>query len=222
MEFKEGAVVISSDGKKVGHIRRVVIDPQTEEVTHLVIEKGFLFIEDRVIPIDEVASVTPDRVVLRIPVEHLVDMPVFETEQYLPAELEVEQPGRSSGPNFNGLTLYWYPTVGVTPADLSKKKTYPGESVALMHRTISEDLVALEEGALVFSSEDEPVGRVERVIANPDNDQVTHFVIERGTLLKARKLIPIQWVESLGEEQVHLRVATKLLKELPPYHEDQS
>ena len=56
MEFKEGAVVFSSDDKKVGHIRRVVIDPKTEEVTHLVIEKGFLFVEDRVIPIEEVQA----------------------------------------------------------------------------------------------------------------------------------------------------------------------
>jgi uncharacterized protein YrrD len=222
MEFREGAVVISSDGKKVGHIRRVVIDPQTEEVTHLVIEKGFLFIEDRVIPIEKVASVAPDKILLQISVEHLVDMPVFEIEQYLPADLAMEQAGngKSFGENYNPLTLYWYPAVGVAPVDLSMRKSNPGEPAATMHRTIPDNLVALDEGALVFSADDEPVGRVERVIANPDNDQVTHFVIERGALLKERKLIPIHWVESLGEEQVHLRVATQLLKQLPPYRED--
>ncbi len=221
MEFKEGAAVISSDGKKVGHIRRVVIDPQTEEVTHLVIEKGFLFIEDRVIPIEKVASVTPDKIVLQIPVEKLVDMPVFEIEQYLPADLATEQAGNGRSPeeNYNPLTLYWYPAVGVAPVDLSMHDSNPGEPAASIHRTLPDNLVALEEGALVFSAEDELVGRVEQVIANPDNDQVTHFVIERGTLLKERKLIPVQWVESLSEERVHLRVATQLLKELPPYHE---
>ena len=151
-------------------------------------------------------------------------MPVFEMDQYLPADLATEQAGNGtpSGENFNPLTLYWYPAVGVAPVDLSMRKSNSGEPMASIHRNIPEEAVALEEGALVFSSEDEPVGRVESVIVNPKNDQVTHFIIERGTLLKAKKLIPIQWVESLGEERVHLGVASKVLKKLPPYHEDQS
>ncbi len=42
MQFKRGAEGFTADGRKVGGIDRVVIDPRTREVSHVVIRKGFL------------------------------------------------------------------------------------------------------------------------------------------------------------------------------------
>ena len=43
MQFKQGAEVFSSNGERVGTIHRTVIEPDTREITHLVIQKGLLF-----------------------------------------------------------------------------------------------------------------------------------------------------------------------------------
>ena len=43
MQFKENARVITAGGQKVGRIDRVVLDPKSKELTHLVVKKGFLF-----------------------------------------------------------------------------------------------------------------------------------------------------------------------------------
>lgn len=37
MEFREGTDVVTAGGEKVGEIERVVIDPRTREVTHIVV-----------------------------------------------------------------------------------------------------------------------------------------------------------------------------------------
>ena len=41
MPFSHGASVFSTQGKEVGRIDRVMIDPKTKKVTHIVIRKGF-------------------------------------------------------------------------------------------------------------------------------------------------------------------------------------
>jgi uncharacterized protein YrrD len=58
----------------------------------------------------------------------------------------------------------------------------------------------------VISADGKHVGNVERVLADPSVDQVTHLVISQGLFTKANKLIPISYVMTVGEDTVHLRV----------------
>jgi len=43
-------------------------------------------------------------------------------------------------------------------------------------------------------------------------------VISQGLLLKERKLVPVRWVDVVGEDEVHLAVGSRLLDELREYH----
>lgn len=47
MEFKDGANVYTSDGKTAGSLQRVVIQPETKAVTHIVVHKGLLSLPNR-------------------------------------------------------------------------------------------------------------------------------------------------------------------------------
>jgi uncharacterized protein YrrD len=40
MQFTQNANVFTAQGQQVGSLKRVVLDPQTKEVTHIVVEKG--------------------------------------------------------------------------------------------------------------------------------------------------------------------------------------
>lgn len=62
MEFKDGASVYTSDIKVTASLDRVDIDPDTKEITYIVIQKGFLTKEDIVIRLDNVASTTQEKV----------------------------------------------------------------------------------------------------------------------------------------------------------------
>jgi uncharacterized protein YrrD len=65
MQIKNNARVTLADGKDVGRIDRVVIAPQSKEVTHVVVRKGFFFTEDKVVPMNLIESATDEAVVLR-------------------------------------------------------------------------------------------------------------------------------------------------------------
>lgn len=54
-----------------------MIDPQTKAVTDVVVRKGFLFPEDKVIPVEVIARATEDRVLLRRNAGDLKDFPPY-------------------------------------------------------------------------------------------------------------------------------------------------
>ena len=65
MQLKRDTPVQTATGQSVGHIDRVVLDPASKEVTHIVVRKGLFFTQDKVVPIGLVAAATEAQVTLR-------------------------------------------------------------------------------------------------------------------------------------------------------------
>src|SRR5690554_2654386 len=107
MEFKEGAPVRTADGKDVGRVDRVVLNPRTKEVTHVVVRKGLLFREDKIVPLSLIAMATGEGLMLRPDAGDLDHLPPFEETHYVPAD---EADARAAAYQANMATpLYWYP-----------------------------------------------------------------------------------------------------------------
>jgi uncharacterized protein YrrD len=210
--------VIRSDGQKVGRIERVVLDPGSKALTHLVVKKGFLFTKDKVIPFDEIETATDGRVVLKEGRRDPDDFADFEEPHYIPIE-ETRAPERRS----SGILapLAWYYPVPGGPWWRRRMGTYKGYPeppyARLIELNIPEGTVALEEGAKVVASDDEYVGDIERVYVDEDEQRVTHLLISKGFISKSRRLIPSMWVESVREDAVRLSVAESFIENLPQY-----
>lgn len=221
MQFKAGTAVYSADGEDVGRIERAVINPHTREVTHLVVRQGFLFTEDKVIPVDLIASATEDRVVLIQTEDSLQDLPPFEETHYVP--LDEDELGREPVYPLAGYAapLYGYPPVGTSwwgYGGYLGYRAYPEiDTIATTERNIPDDTVPLKEGARVVSAGGDHVGNVEQVIADAGSGRATHIVIAQGLLFKARKLVPTSWIRSIDEDEVRLSVGSRQLERLPDY-----
>jgi uncharacterized protein YrrD len=212
MQFKQNASVITVDGKDVGHIDRVVLDPRTKEVTHVVVRKGFLFTEDKVVPVDLIGAATEDHVTLREDAGDLERLPDFEERHFvMPGRDEwAQDPERMH----YAQPMYWYPpTIPLAPYLAQPVPVYKVET----DENIPPGTVALKEGAKVVSADDKHVGNVERILTDPQADWVTHFVISQGLLLKEKKLVPTSWVSLIEEDEVHLAVGSETLDKLSPY-----
>mgnify|MGYP001233741052 CR=1 FL=1 len=225
MEFREGTEVFTADGKKVGEMERVVIDPRTKQVTHVVIEKGFLFTESRVLPIEVIDHADADRVVLSARVDEDLDAwPVFEETYTIP----LDEPGAAETLGASGETVhtrparpyYWYPPVGLAyTGGALGVPYYPGTTVEV-ERNVPEGSAALKEGAAIYTSDDEHVGDVERVFTDSETDTVTHLLISRGLLFKSYKLVPASWIADATDDEVFLSVEKRVLERLPDYEGD--
>lgn len=229
LQFKAGAEVFSADDEKVGSIRRVVIDPQTREVTHVVVEKGILFTEDKVIPVDWFDITTEDKVILDMKERDVEGLPPFEEVHYIPwreAQAREEyQQGDATEPYAETYAqpYLWYPPAHVNWWSYPGYRTYFGVSeppyVMVAERTVPVNTTPLKEGANVISSDGEHVGDVERIFADPETARATHFVIAEGLIFKDKKLVPSTWITMIEEDQVHLSVDSDVLDQLDTYEE---
>ena len=216
MQFKQGTGVFTVDGREVGHIDRVVMEPQTKEVTHVVVRKGFLFTDDKVVPIDFIATATEDRVALRSDVGDLNALPKFEETHYIPIPDTV--PGTAPSAK-DSTPLYWYPPIGLTPWGAPDAAQLGPVYVSHTEQNIPEGTVALKEGSKVISSDEKHVGNVERVFTDSRTNRVTHLLISQGLILTERRLVPITWVRLVLEDEVHLTVNSQQLDSLPQYQD---
>jgi uncharacterized protein YrrD len=218
MQFKENAEVVTAKGDKVGQIDRVVLDPRSKELTHLVVKKGFLFTKDKVVPLDRVETATENRVVLKAGKEEPDAFPEFEETHYVPIE-RAEPAAKKRSDQLSPLAWY-YPVAGGAWWHI-RMSGHSGISkppyVRKTELNIPDGTVALEEGAKVVSKESEHVGEVERVYADDEEQRVTHLLISKGMISKSRKLIPTLWVDSVCDDVVRLGISEHLVEALPEY-----
>ena len=218
MQFADGASVYTAEGEHVGAIDRVVLDPASKKVTHLVVQKGILFKQDKVISLSLVENATEDRVTLRPFGSDPEGLPDFEEAHYVPLDRDPqEQPPPGSA--HWARPLFWYPPVGSSWPTIGYILEDQQDFVRKTEQNIPEGTVALEEGAQVISSDGQHVGDVERIFTDPLAERATHLLVTEGLLLKKRKLIPTRWLSLVLEDRVRLLVGADFVDQLPDYEE---
>ncbi len=231
MEFKAGTYVYTTDGKDVGSIDRVILDPRSNEISGIVVKQGWLFSEDKVISIDLIASASEDRVTLRQTKHDLNKLPPFEETYYVPLEEEDYPQGLSekaiARTNYAPAS-YAYPPVGtewwgyggyfgLPPAEPVATSDYGADYIQRTKTNIPEGTIAVREGARVMSVDNQHVGDVEEVFTDPASNAATHILISQGHFFKEHKLVPTNWIKSERENEVQLTVNTSLVERLPSY-----
>lgn len=211
MQFKEGTDVHTIDGDKVGTIDRLVIDPITNEVTHVIVQKGFIFTEDRVIPINALIESEDDSARLSATVEDLEDFPKYEQDYFV-----ATQPGYMDTPytDWDVQPLYYYPPIGP-----EQYPYYDGpHRQKVSKQTVPESSVEIGEGTKVVTLDDEHAGDVEKVFTNEDG-QLTHLLISKGIIFSTERLVPAGWVRQVNDDEIKLYVRKEVVEDLPEYTE---
>jgi uncharacterized protein YrrD len=213
MILKEGAKVLAAEGEQVGQLDRVVVYPQRKEVSHIVVRKGLLFTEDKVVPVSLIDASTDDQVALREDAGNLEALPDFEEDHYLGVG-ETD----SDGEQDQVPSLYWFPPVATTgwwygPFPIAPRPPYTVETV----QNIPAGTIALKVGAAVIASDGERVGDVEKILTDLQENRATHIVISEGLIRKERKLVPTTWVTQVDEEELHLTFGSGFIDALDEY-----
>jgi uncharacterized protein YrrD len=203
--FQKNANVLAANGQQIGSLERVVLNPETRVVTDIVVRTGTLFNKKaRVVPVELVVETTENQIVLRDDAGDLESFPPFEERHLIDENGDVDQKPANAPP-----VIYGYP--GASPMIVP---TSGEQFVTQIEQNIPAGTVAMKEGAKVISADGKHVGNVVRVLADSSVDQVTHLLISAGTFNKEKKLIPIKWVMTVGEDDIHLRVNKESIEEL--------
>jgi sporulation protein YlmC with PRC-barrel domain len=184
-EFAMGAKASCVDGPG-GYVTRLIIDPATETVTHLVIEPKHRMGTGRLVPLDLVDS-TADGIRLRCTVEEFARLEPAE-------EMELVD---------NAISSLYGPTGASSPVQTIVQEVVPGGETDI------------ERGEPVHALDGE-IGRVHGCQVNQDNHRVTHVLLGEGHLWGRKEVaIPISAVTKV-ENGIWLNLTKKQVEDLPP------
>ena len=199
--IKWGARAVSSDGKDLGKVIRVVVHPKNNEVTHVVIEKGIFNRFAKLIPIATVFFAASDEVRLKIDSKNVESLQDYEETFFVTGE-EIENLESGVTP------VYWLRPVG----DYAELYPLPPLNTSI---NVPKDTKSLEPGCDIVTVEDKAIGRVRSFVLN-DEGKITHVVGDIGGFgSKSRKLIPIDWVEDIDEAKVLVSASAIMIEKLP-------
>jgi len=210
-EFAIGARASCSDGY-CGELRRLIIDPATDTVTHLVIQRGHSKEAARLVPGD-LAETTDGEIRLRCT---LAEFDKFdhaeERELGDKADERIGDIGVLSGG-------FVYDVGGDALAPIGGGFEDLGH-VPERRRTFVDDVIPMGEdqvgpGDQVHAVDGE-IGRVRGFLVNPDDHRVTHVLLKEGHLWGRKEVaIPMSAVTGV-ETGIRLNLTKEQVEDLPP------
>ena len=205
LDFGIGSDVFCKDGR-CGKLVRVVVDPDTDEVTDLVVEKGFLQRTDRVLPVSLVASTGDGSVELTVGVEELRECPEFHEHHFT-----TPVGGYRHETDAQTDMRLWPAPYGTA--------SVPASVPVVEHRVvegIDSELEVIGRGTPVLTLEQKRVGEVDHVLASAETGDMTHLVVRRG-LFPDYRIVPVDAIDSVAEDGVYLKPGLDDMDELPHY-----
>lgn len=214
MGLREGASVKTADGENLGRIDRFIVDPSRSAVTDLVVQKGALFLDDRVVPVDHIDHVDEEGPVLA---EHVSPdaLPPFETTHYV----EVDDATRSRLDSRLGTAAMWrFPVQSMGMYPMYPVYTDPVQPeparVEVKQTELSESALVLDEDTVVIGIDGEKLGRVSEMVVDQEG-RLSHLVVDLG-MFSGNRVLPAHWIDSLREDQVTVAVGKEALRGLEP------
>jgi len=200
-QFTIGSKVSCSDGD-CGELRRVVVDPVARTLTHLVVEPKHRQGLGRLVPIDLVAS-SATEIRLRCTTAEFDALEHAEETQFLPATSAAwgyQSEHQLAWPYYGlGMGL----GMGARPETLTYDRVPLGE-------------VEVRRGDQVHAT-DGAIGRVQGLVVDPSDHQVTHVLLDEGHLWGQKRVaIPITAVTGVDDDGVRLNLTKDQVRDLPP------
>jgi sporulation protein YlmC with PRC-barrel domain len=190
-EFTIGAQARCSDGL-CGEVNRIVIDPATRAVTHLVIDpRHHHRMPGRLVPVDLVDSASG---------EVRIRCTLAEFGNLEPAESAQLVEGIPSG---------------LGPAGMPTPLGIPHAVEATVEDVVPRGETELRPGERVHAVDGE-IGEVQGFAVDPDDHRVTHVLLKEGHLWGRKKVaIPVSAISGLRNGVV-LNITKKQVADLPP------
>jgi sporulation protein YlmC with PRC-barrel domain len=195
MEFSLNVDVHCTDGH-CGRSTYIILNPVTEQVSHLVVKSKRPSGVERLVSVKLVANTAAEVILLNCSKEEFRKLESFNQPDFIYTDL----PQHATDPN---LTLLWPYVVPIKRIiDDKIRRIPPGE-------------LAVRRGTRVRAT-DGRVGRVDEFIVGPVSGNITHLVLREGHPWKGKEVtIPVSQIDRIEEKVVYLKVDKKTIASMP-------
>jgi sporulation protein YlmC with PRC-barrel domain len=195
MEFPLNAEVHCTDGRS-GRSTYIVLNPATEQITHIVVKEKQPSRVERLVPVRLVTSTAAEVILLNCSLEEFSKLEPFNQKHFIHGDL----PHHATDPS---LTLLWpYAVPAKRTVDEKIRPIPPGE-------------LAVRRGARVQAT-DGRVGRVDEFLVDPDNCHISHLCLRKSHLRGDKAIcIPVSEIGEIKERVVYLKLDKEAIASLP-------
>lgn len=211
-----GASVVSRDGRKLGTLHRFVVNKDTYNLTHIVVDLGVLrsgqpawaggwgLSHDRKVPVAAVTDADSDEVRLSMSAEEFRDHSVDYIEEHFD-RMPDTHPG-------------WH----LDTSDVARlAASIPGEpGPAMLHEVlaIAPDEVDIKRDSPVWRlNPHQKIGEVERVVFDKDSGKVSEIVVRRGLLFSKDILLPVRHIVEVVADVIRVDIDDAALESLAEF-----
>jgi sporulation protein YlmC with PRC-barrel domain len=205
MEIPLQAQVECTDGV-CGRSVYVLINPVTDQVTHLVVKEDSSPNTEYIVPVDVVSKTIAGTIQMSCSKAELEKMDPFIKTTFIEEQVSNREFGYGSGRY--GMGSYYYMPF-VTP-EISVQ-------VPVEHQQIPMGELAVRRGTRVEAT-DGYVGHVDEFVINPENGRITHLVMREGHLWGQKDVIvPLSAMGDTREDTVFLKLDKHQIESLPTF-----
>lgn len=199
MEFHFGADARGRDDEKLGYVRGVVLEPDTDQIASLIVEHAG-FDERRVlVPIGAVESASHDGTDLALSRQQFDQMPNFAIDRNIappPTADNLEDEDNIAPENVPDVPPVGAATgvesIAFTPI-IQETENIPGD----------DDVI---DAQTVVRATDGEIGSVADVLVDDQTNRITALALEKGFIFKHEVKLPIGWAVSIQPEEIVLNV----------------
>ena len=195
MEFPLDVQVHCTDGR-CGRSTHIILNPTTEQVTHIVVRERQPSRIEHLVPLKLIAHTAAEVILLNCTLEVFASLEPFNQTEFVYGDL----PHHAMDPK---LTLLW-------PYVVPAKRT-----VSAKVRPIPPGELAVRRGARVRAT-DGRVGRVDVFLVDPESGHITHLRLREGHPWGEKQVcIPVSAIDHIKEKVVHLKIDKKTIEAMP-------
>jgi uncharacterized protein YrrD len=199
MEFHIGAPILDVAGEELGHLRHVIVDPDTKEVAELVLDENGWLGRDVIIPVGAVNTAEHDGVGLQLTKEQAGKLQSFEDVKYIaPDAVAMGQVPWATG----ALMAQEMMPVGAAAGVGAVAFTPVVETT----ENIPEGDVDIQPGTGVWAT-DGKVGSVHDVLVDEQTKRVRGFIVQKGLIFHTDVEVGLDKVADIASDRVTLKVS---------------
>jgi len=200
LDLNIGAQVHCKD-QHCGKLIKLVVDPEPQQITDLIVEKGLLLKHDRVFPLSTIALIRDNAIYLNLQNDELSNY-----AEYHEHESQESAPGAKGEAYATMLTPGFGPVVETHTVPMIRTRIYEG---------IAPGRIVIGQGTVVENLH-QTLGHVDHVVVDGQNGQITHLIMQRGFLAES-VVIPAEQIGEIDKQAVFVAVSEQELAALTRY-----
>jgi len=196
MDIPINAKVYCQD-KLCGHAQGVLLNPENDVVTHVVVKASNHSHAERLVPIEMIDASLADDIHLKLNTTMLQNMPPFYDVEYI----------QTTVPHFIEVS-------DMTPLEpvVIPEKKFVEEKI--YHIPMNE--LPVTRGTHVYSADGYSIGTVDEFLVDQNSGHVTQLILrERHIFSQKDVFIPISEIEAIKENEIYLKLDKRNIEGLP-------